>query len=139
MKRAPPPASDNFLRYAVITALLVVVVGFASAWIYFNSKPEAPPFAYSDFGPIIVRTSQYSLKTKLSLQTSDDNVSWVKDHRAQMTAVMEKFMATLDFDRVRAPGGLTYVQDVLRDAANSEFHTDNVQNILLTDFIIQSN
>tara|TARA_R110001599_G_scaffold64023_3_gene178816 strand:- start:428808 stop:429224 length:417 start_codon:yes stop_codon:yes gene_type:complete len=138
MKRAPS-SSDNLLRNAVILALLVVALGFAAAWFYFKPASIEAPFAYTDFGPIVVRTSQYSLKTKLSLQTSNDDVKWAEENRVKMKVVLENTMAGLDFDQVRSTGGVAYVENSLRDAANHEFGTQNVQKILLTDFIIQSN
>jgi flagellar basal body-associated protein FliL len=48
-------------------------------------------------------------------------------------------MAGLDFEQVRSAGGIAYVEKTLRDAANQQFQTQNVERILLTDFIIQSN
>lgn len=138
MKRAPPP-SDNLLRNAVLIALLVVALGFAAAWFYFKPKPLEAPFAYTDFGPIVVRTSRYALKTTLSLQTSNDNLKWANENRVKMKAVLESSMGRLDFEQVRAKDGIAYVESSLREAANHEFGTQNVQKILLTDFIIQSN
>lgn len=138
MKRAPPPP-DNLLRNAVLIALLVVALGFAAAWYYFKPKPLEAPFAFTEFGPIIVRTSEYSLKTKLSLQTSNDDLKWAYENRVKMKAVLESSMGRLDFEQVRGTGGVAYVENSLREAANHEFGTQNVQKILLTDFIIQSN
>lgn len=138
MKRAPPP-SDNLLRNAVLIALLVVALGFGAAWFYFKPQPLQAPFAYTDFGPIVVRTSQYALKTKLSLQTSKDNLKWANENRIKMKAVLESSMGQLDFEQVRGTNGVAYVENSLREAVNREFGTQNVQKILLTDFIVQGN
>lgn len=138
MKRAQP-SPNKFLRTAVLVALLVVAIGFAAAWFYFKPATVTSPFSYTEFGPIVVRTSQYSLKTKLSLQTSNDNLQWANANRIKMKAVLENTMAGLDFDQVRSAGGIAYVEKTLRDAANQQFQTQNVEGILLTDFIIQSN
>jgi flagellar basal body-associated protein FliL len=138
IKRTPPPP-DNFLRNAVMLALLVVALGFAAAWFYFKPATVVAPFTYTDFGPIVVRTSQYSVKTKLSLQTSNDHAKWANENRIKMKAVLENTMAGLDFDQVRSPGGVAYVENTLRAAANKQFQTHNVEKILLTDFVIQSN
>jgi len=138
MKRAQP-SPNKFLRTAVLVALLVVAIGFVAAWFYFKPAAVTSPFSYTEFGPIVVRTSQYSLKTKLSLQTSNDNLQWANANRIKMKAVLENTMAGLDFDQVRSAGGIAYVEKTLRDAANQQFQTQNVERILLTDFIIQSN
>ena len=46
-------------------------------------------------------------------------------------------MANADPKRLREPEGVSYVQTILRDAANTALSTRNIEEALLTDFIVQ--
>lgn len=132
--------SDNFL-FCVIGALLAVaVLGAILFRVYFQPDQHLmPQISYSAFEPIMVRTSTFSIKAKIVVQTSDENVDWVRGSWTQLDTAMKAAMAGVDPARVRSPDGLVYVQNTLRDAANSRLHTANIQQVLLVDFIIQDN
>jgi flagellar basal body-associated protein FliL len=86
-----------------------------------------------------VRGDDYSLRATLTVQTSTEQESWLNGNQAQLSAALQNALTKADPARIRKPDGVTYLQDMLRDTTNSSLHTKNVQEILLTDFVIQSN
>lgn len=138
MKKAQQP--DNFVFYVVGVALVLVVLGFAAAGFYFQKNAYTPPpVSYAQMGPVVVRTSQFSIKASFAVETGNGDVQWVRENWTELRVVLQTALEGINPERARGPDGLLYVQGVLRDAANSAFHTQNIQQVLLTDFIIQNN
>lgn len=131
--------SDNFIAY-LLGLLIFVVACVAVAWFYFQyTERFSPPVNYSSFGPIVVRASTFSIKATIVVQTRREDTSWAKNHNAELDLALQTALANVDPALVKGAGGLAYVQGMLRDAADAALNTHNVQEILLTDFIIQSN
>jgi flagellar basal body-associated protein FliL len=53
-----------------------------------------------------------------------------------LETVMKRGLMAVDPQRVRAPNGIRLLQDTLREASNAELHTDKVQEVLITDFLV---
>jgi flagellar basal body-associated protein FliL len=135
-----PKQSDNFILYVVGGALMFVLIGFGIAWVYFQqNNPFGPPVAYATFGPIIVREPDFSIKATIVVQTSGDNASWLDNNKKQLDFALQNALSKADPLLVHKPDGLAYVQGMLRENTNGALKTQNVQEILLTDFIIQAN
>jgi flagellar basal body-associated protein FliL len=131
--------SDNFAAYILITVVCAVIC-VAMMWMYFDYKQRTASYlAYSDFGPIVARGADFSIRASVALQTRNEDTSWVEKNKKAVNTALQAALASADPARVRTPGGLTYVQEMLRDAVNASLGTQNVQDILLTDFIIQTN
>jgi flagellar basal body-associated protein FliL len=131
---------DNFILYTVGGALALVLVGFVLGWFYFKrSAHMQPQVAYVSFGPIVVRASNYSIRTSLAVQTSSTQESWVEDNKQRLEYAMQTALSDIDEQRARQVDGIAYLQNTLREKLNHDLSTGNVQEVLLTDFIIQSN
>lgn len=137
------PASkqrDHFILYAVGGTLAFVLVGFIVARFYFKQSEHLQPrVAYVTFGPLVVHASAYSIRTSLAVQTSSEHESWVEDNKQRVEYALKNALSNVDEQRVRQPDGMAYLQDALRDQVNHDLASGNVQEVLLTDFIIQSN
>jgi flagellar basal body-associated protein FliL len=132
--------SDNFTLYVVGGALAVVLVGFVVAWFYFQqSRQMEPTVAYSTFGPMVVRASEFSVRATVTVQTDNDHASWMDANKKQLDYALQTALGQIDPDKARKPDGITYLQTTLQQATNGALKTNNVQQILLTDFIIQTN
>lgn len=140
MAKPAPKQGDHFILYTVGGALLFVLIGFAVAWFYFKQSAHLEPrVAYVTFGPMVVRASDYSIRTSLAVQTASEQESWVEDNKPRVEFALQDALSRIDERRVRQPDGIAYLQNTLRDDVNRDLKTGNVQEILLTDFIIQSN
>ncbi|MBC7499465.1 MAG: flagellar basal body-associated FliL family protein [Herminiimonas sp.] len=130
-------------RSIVVTASLVVaalVVAFAMTWIYlqYASKVRVD-VAYAPFKPVVVRAQDYSIAASFVLQTSTADAAWVAKNQKQLEAVLQEALNEADANGIRAPNGLQALQVSLRNISNEALQTTKIQQVLLTDFIIQSN
>ncbi|MNK04601.1 Flagellar basal body-associated protein FliL [compost metagenome] len=129
---------------AIIVGMLAVMIaiaaGIAFAWYYLEAdKKHVPPIAYSSFDPIVVRSSGFAIKTTIVLQTAPEEAAWVQGNKAALTVALQTALASADLERVKTPDGVAYVQGLLRDAANKALQTRSVQEVLLTDYVLQLN
>jgi flagellar basal body-associated protein FliL len=131
---------DNFILYTVGGALVFVLVGFVLGWFYFERNAHLQPqVAYVTFGPLVVRATNYSIRTSLAVQTASAQESWAEDNKQRLEYSLQTALSNIDEQRARQSDGIAYLQNVLRDEVNRDLSTHNVQEVLLTDFIIQSN
>lgn len=131
--------SDNFAAYILIT-IICAVVCVAMMWMYFDYKQRTASYlAYSDFGPIVARGSDFSIRASVAVQTRNEDTSWIEKNKKAVNMALQAALASADPVRVRAPEGVTYIQGMLRESVNASLGTQYVQEILLTDFIVQGN
>jgi flagellar basal body-associated protein FliL len=140
MAKPAPKQDDHFILYTVGGALVFVLIGFLVAWFYFKQSAHLQPrVAYVTFGPMVVRSTDYSIRTSLAVQTASEQEAWVEDNKQRLEYVLQSALSHVDEQRVRQPDGIAYLQNTLRNEVNRNLNTGNVQEVLLTDFIIQSN
>ena len=131
--------SDNFAAYMLIVVICAILC-VAMVWMYFDYKQRTASYvAYASFGPMVVRGSDFSIRATISVQTSNGDLSWVEKHKKAVNFALQSALAAADPVRARAPDGVTYVQDMLHASLDQTLGTRAVQDILLTDFIIQKN
>lgn len=126
----------NVVILACILALLLIAILFAGLYFMYSGRPVSAS-TYSSFGPIVVRSSEFSIKATFAVQTRNEDADWVKNHQRELNFVLQTALANADPKRLREPDGVIYVQTMLRDAANTALNTRNVEDVLLTDFIVQ--
>jgi flagellar basal body-associated protein FliL len=137
--KSKPKANTNSVAYAVAVALLCLALGFAFAWSRLSPALERKPtVAYASIGPLVVRLQGYAFSANLAVQTSVADAKWVDKNKRALSEVLQQALANADPDRIRKPNGLLPLQETLKDAANAAFNTEQVQNVLFTDFLIQS-
>lgn len=120
-------------------AFAVVLVGFLSIWLYFSySARPLSPSTYASFGPVVVRNSEFSIKATVAVQTSNEDAKWLANNKMSLDFALQNALTNLQADRLREPESIKYVQTALRDAANQALNTHNIEEVLLTDFIVQA-
>lgn len=139
MAKPKTKQSDNLLMYIVCGAVVLVGLGYAGIWFYFQQTRLQSDVSYATYGPMVVRAQQFSIKTTIAVQTSKDHASWLGESKKELEFALQTALANTNQSRIRQPDGVAYLQEELRDAINTTLKTKNVQQILLTDFIIQSN
>lgn len=137
MATAKPRQTDTSV-IILASALAVVLVGIVAGWLYISylARPVASS-SFASFGPMVVRSSEFSIKATIAVQTRNEDASWVKSHKKELDFALQAALGNVDAHRVRTPEGVTYVQEMLRDAANKALNTTHIQEVLLTDFIVQ--
>lgn len=133
-------AKQTDMNVAVIgAALAFVVIAILAVWFYLSYRAlPVSSSSYTSFGPVVVRNSQFSVKTSYAVQTRNDDEEWAKRHQKELNFAVQGALANADPQRLRDPDGVTYLQEMLREAANTALNTRNVEAILLTDLIVQA-
>ena len=131
---------DRSIAITAGVSLLVLVIGFGLTWLYLQyANTVRPDVAYAAFGPLRVDAPAYSIAARLALQTSPGDAAWAKKNHKQLELVFKEALNNADPERIRAPNGLVALQKSLAEASNAALKTTKVQQILFTDFIMQSN
>lgn len=132
--------NDTSIILPASLLLLALVVAFGLAWLYLkNANKVRPDVAYSSFGPVVVRAEEYSIAASFALQTSPADVSWIEQHHKELDILLRQALTGADPARIRSPNGLQALQSALKETGNTALKTQKIQQVLFTDFIIQSN
>ncbi|GGI18120.1 MAG: flagellar basal body-associated FliL family protein [Oxalicibacterium faecigallinarum] len=130
--------SDNTAAYILLAIVVIAIAGFMG-WMYFQYKERAAAgIAYTSFGPIVVRGSEFSVRTSVSVQSRSGNASAMNEQGKQIEFALQSAFSQLDPRRAKQPDGVAYVQQVARDSVKSAIGP-SVEDVLITDFIIQEN
>ena len=120
-------------------ALAIVLVGMVSVWLYFSySARPVSPSTYTSLDPVVVRSSEFAIKATIAVQTRKEDAKWLANNKKELNFALQAALANADLTRLREPEGVTYVQTMLRDAGNTALNTRNIEEVLLTDFIVQA-
>ena len=130
---------DRFVLIATCAMIGVLLCAFSASWLWWRQTHPAPiVLDYAMIGPLVVSTDAYSVSARLALQSDNADAAWVKQHEAAMRRVLESVLMSLEPQQVRAPGGLAELQVHLLEAIHRQLATDKVEQLLLTDFILQT-
>ena len=136
---AQSPKRDRFVTTTTVVVVSVLLLAFAGLSWYWRAAPSVGPGqGYAIVGPLTISTDKYSVAARIAVQTSKVNADWAAANQAALRKVVETKFAALDPQQVHAPGGLSSLQQQLKDAANQALHTDKIEQVLLTDFILQT-
>jgi len=131
------PTRDRSILYTVAAAFLLLLVGFVGAWIYQKHKAALrSETVYSQPTRVTASNHDYSVAVRFAIQTRGDNARWVGDHKAALQAIVQQALITDDVRQAREPGGLPRLEQRLRRTINSTLHTDKVQQVVITDFLV---
>lgn len=129
---------EHFTGYLAIVAMLSLVASLAAAWFYLQSQPRIEPrAAFVDTGPMVVSIDGYNIATRMAVQTSKADGDWANSNRSALIQVLNHALATSNPKTLLTPQGLQNLQTVLADAGNAAMQTAKIQNVLLTEFLIQ--
>jgi flagellar basal body-associated protein FliL len=132
-------SQDNFVAYITAAVVVSLVCIFVFTWSQTRSRSQArPEFSYSLFGPYQIETQNFSISASLAVQTSRGDAGWPNSNRQTLNIIFRKVLADTDLKTIKAPDGLQRLQDALTKGCDTELHTNLVQAVLLTDFVVQS-
>jgi flagellar basal body-associated protein FliL len=131
--------ADSFPAYVSGIGAICVVAGFLAVWGYIKmgQVPRAS-VAYAQIGPLHVDSGQYTFMARLALQTGSDDARWAGSNLATFQRMLHRALQDADPASLRTPDGLRAMQQRLTLAVNREFAQPRVQQVLFTDFIIQT-
>jgi flagellar basal body-associated protein FliL len=136
---AKPKTRDKFTLVMIGLIIFLLVASFAAIWFYRHEQTRTPlRQSYTMIGPMVVSTEEYSVGANMALETSAENAEWAKKNQPAIRAVIEKTLGLLDAQQVHLPGGVAAVQVALTEAVNKSMKTDKVEQIFLTDFLLQT-
>lgn len=142
MATKPKPKSvqsDNTVAYFLLALVVVAICAFM-AWMYFEYKARTDAgIAYTSFGPMVVRGSDFSMRTSVSVQSRSANAATVSTQGKQVEFALQSAFSELNAQRAKQPDGVAYVQQVARDSVQAVLGAQAVEDVLITDFIIQEN
>lgn len=136
---AKPEPRDKFTLVTAGLVILLLVAVFVAIWFYRQDKLKTDLRQnYTVVGPLVISTDEYSVGTRMALETSANNAKWASENQPAIRALIESTLRSLDAEQVHAPGGLAALQLALTEAVNKGLKTDKVEQILLTDFLLQT-
>lgn len=136
-----PKAStrDRSTVYTVAIALVVLFAGFAFAWFYKTRDTQLHnQTVYSKPTRVVAGSSNYSVAVSFAIRTSGADTSLIADNRRVLEQVAQQVLVARDMRQARTPEGMQALQEALRGAFNAALHTDKVQQVLITDFLLSS-
>jgi flagellar basal body-associated protein FliL len=133
------PGNDNRLAYILSIALFLIVMAFLLVWaqIQLPKRTYQPDIAYTEFNALRVHNHGYAMLANFSVQTAGSNAGWVRRHEKEIREVLRHAFANAEPEKLRNPEGMTALQGMLRDAVNAVYPDAHIENVLLTDFILQ--
>lgn len=131
------PVRDQSLLVTVCVTAVLLCIGFAGAWFYQQHKTRLRTQVFFS-RPVSVTTGTrtHSVAASFVIRTRRTEAGWADDNRHAMEQVVQSTLASADLDAVLRPGGLSSFQSSLRNTLNTALHTDKVEEVLLTDFLV---
>ena len=130
------PAHDNLL-YVIGIVTVVLAVGFTLAWFYLQyADRQSREINYMKLPDVAISRDGHSISASFAVRTSAADAQWASQNKLALEQVMKQALLAVDPLRVRAPNGLQALQNTVRDASNLTLHTDKVQEVLVTDFLV---
>ncbi|TFW10257.1 flagellar basal body-associated FliL family protein [Oxalobacteraceae bacterium OM1] len=135
MPRTAP--RDNSLLITVGAGAAALVVGFAAAWLYQRHmvKLRSEPF-FSKPVPVVTANSAHSVAATFAIRATGAEAGWVKKNQSALEQILKRTLTEADLDAAKGPQGLRALQGKLRDTLNQAMGTDNVKEVLITDFLV---
>lgn len=128
--------SDN-LPTIVGIASVVLLAGFVAVWFYLQyAQRMSREVRYLALPSVAINGSGHSISASFAIKTSGADAGWATKNKQALELVMTQALMELDPKRALAPGGLRTLQNTLRETTNTALHTDKVQEVLVTDFLV---
>jgi flagellar basal body-associated protein FliL len=134
-----PIRRDRFVTVAISAMIIVLMGAFLATWFWWQQNHPARILPeYAALAPLVVSTDAYSLSARIALQSGSGEADWVKKNDAALRRVLQTALMTLDPQQVHGPGGLVALQVRLLKTIHEQLSTDKIEQLLLTDFILQT-
>ena len=130
---------DRSTTYTVALALILLIAGFAVAWFYQARETRLHnQTVYSKPTRVVAGSRDYSVAVSFAIQVTGADVEWAAANRRALEQVAQRVLVERDMRQALAPRGMQALQAALRDACNAALHTNKVQQVLVTDFLLAS-
>ncbi len=130
-------AHDKHLATVVGIVLAILAAGFAGVWFYLKHMEQlSAEVSYLRMPPIAISRSGHSISATVAIKVSGADAKWASENKRALDQIMQRVLLETDPQRALAPNGLLTLQDTMRAASNVALHTDKVQEILITDFLV---
>jgi flagellar basal body-associated protein FliL len=128
---------DKFTMY--VAGFVLVVFCIAAFIIYQNrfSGRNAANLTYVELKQTIVNDQGVVARMAVTVQVNIGDEDWLKEHERAMNDMFKKEIATMDVDSLRSKDGFNEIQAELKRRFNLEFKTDKVQEVMVTDLLLQ--
>lgn len=136
-----PKAStrDRTTVYAVAIALVILLAGFAFAWFHKARDTQLRnQTVYSKPTRVVAGSDNYSVAVSFAVRSSGADTELIIKNRHILEQVAQQVLVARDMRQARTPQGMQALQEALRNAFNAALHTDKVQQVLVTDFLLSS-
>jgi flagellar basal body-associated protein FliL len=130
---------DRSTVYTVAIALAILLAGFVFAWFYKAHDTQLrSQTVYSKPTRVVAGSGNYSVAVSFAVRTSGADTDLVTENRRVLEQVAQQVLVARDMRQARTPEGMQALQEALRGAFNAALHTDKVQQVLITDFLLAS-
>lgn len=128
---------DKFTMY--VAGFVLVVFCIAALIIYQNrfAGRNAANLTYVELKQTIVNDQGVVARMAVTVQVNIGDEDWLKEHELAMNDMFKKEIATMDVDSLRSKDGFNEIQAELKRRFNLEFKTDKVQEVMVTDLLLQ--
>ena len=134
-----PAARDRFVTVTTTLIVTLLLTILATLWYFTQRAPAGPaPSHFAIIGPITLSTSEFSLTAGVAVQTNAENAEWAEKNRQALRRSVEATLNAVTPDEIHAAEGLIRLQHTLQDAIKRDLGADKVEQVLLTDFLIQT-
>lgn len=129
-------ARDIRLRYVIGIVAVLLAIGFSLAWLYMqHAEKKNKEIVYLTV-PVAISRDGHSISASFAIRVSAADADWAAQNKPELELVMKRSLMAVDPVRVREPGGLSLLQDTVREASNAALQTSRVQEVLVTDFLV---
>ncbi|MFI4939575.1 MAG: hypothetical protein ACHP7O_04415 [Burkholderiales bacterium] len=134
-----PASQDNFVAYCAAVVVAGLVAIFLFTWTQLRTPDDVhPAVAYAKFGPYLVQTQKFEITTTIAVGTGMDSSRWALEQKKNLDVIFQMVLAKADPRRMAGKNGVQIMQDSLRDAANQYLHTNNIESVFLTNFMLRT-
>lgn len=134
-----PPARERPIWRTVLIAAVVLLVGFAAAWIYLQRLDKLrKQTAYSKPVEVSAAVKGYTMRLSFAVRITGADTEWADKNGAAIEAVMKEALGNAQPLQLAAPNGMKQFENKVRATANARLDTDKVQEVVITDFLYAS-
>ncbi|TXI96813.1 MAG: flagellar basal body-associated FliL family protein [Burkholderiaceae bacterium] len=131
---------DSDQKFTMYVAGFVLVVFCIAAFVIYQNRfagRNAANLTYVELKQTIVNDQGVVARMAVTVQVNIGDEDWLKEHERAMNDLFKKEIASMDVDSLRSRDGFNELQAELKRRFNLEFKTDKVQEVMVTDLLLQ--
>jgi hypothetical protein len=133
---AKPPARERSILRTVLIAAMVLLVGFAAAWVYLQRLDKLKKqTAYSKPIEVAAAVRNQTMRLTFAVRVTGADAEWINRNGTAIEAVMKEAMTTVQPQALTKPDVMRQFEEHVRSAANAKLDTDKVKEVVITDYL----